>query len=109
MNQRARDFWLEAKHLGDVIRNPTAAALVPPAGTEFYKSQLGNFVALACLPVPFAGSRTTPTSRPSPASDARTAKGVSRESSRPDGVHLPGRDGFSPRSERHRQALANPG
>lgn len=60
MNQRARDFWLEAKHLGDVIRNPTAAAFVPPVGTEFYKSQLGNFEALTCLPVPFAEKSNNP-------------------------------------------------
>jgi hypothetical protein len=60
MDQRARDFWLEAKHYGDIIRNPTAAALVPGAGCVFYKSVYGNFVPVACLPVPFAEMANNP-------------------------------------------------
>lgn len=60
MDQRARDFWLEGKHQGDIIRNPTAAALVPPTGSVFYKSEYGNFVAPACLPVPFAEKANNP-------------------------------------------------
>jgi len=60
MDQRARDFWLEAKHMGDVIRNPTAAALVPPTGSVFYKSEYGNFLAPACLPIPFAEKANNP-------------------------------------------------
>ena len=60
MDQRARDFWLEAKHLGDIIRNPTAAALVPPVGSVFYKSEYGNFLPVACLPVPFAEKANNP-------------------------------------------------
>ena len=60
MDQRARDFWLEGKHLGDVLRNPTAAALLPPAGSPFYKPELGNFLPMACLPVPFAEKANNP-------------------------------------------------
>jgi hypothetical protein len=60
MDQRARDFWLEAKHYGDIIRNPTAAALVPATGSVFYKSEYGNFLAPACLPVPFAEKANNP-------------------------------------------------
>jgi hypothetical protein len=60
MDQRARDFWLEGKHLGDVLRNPAAAALVPPAGSPFYKPELGNFLPLACLPIPFAEKANNP-------------------------------------------------
>lgn len=60
MDQRARDFWLEGKHLGDIIRNPTAAALLPAAGSPFYKPELGNFQALTCLPVPFAEKANNP-------------------------------------------------
>ena len=60
MDQRARDFWLEGKHLGDIIRNPTAAALLPAAGSPFYKAELGNFQALTCLPVPFAEKANNP-------------------------------------------------
>jgi hypothetical protein len=60
MEQRARDFWLEAKHYGDVLRNPTAAALVPAAGSVFYKAEYGNFLPVACLPVPFAEKANNP-------------------------------------------------
>ena len=60
MDQRARDFWLEARHLGDVLRNPTAAALVPPVGSPFYKPTLGNFLPLACLPIPFSEKANNP-------------------------------------------------
>ncbi|HZI27989.1 MAG TPA: hypothetical protein VFD64_07515 [Gemmatimonadaceae bacterium] len=60
MDQRARDFWLEARHLGDILRNPTAAALVPPAGSPFYKPALGNFLPIACLPIPFAEKANNP-------------------------------------------------
>jgi hypothetical protein len=60
MQQRARDFWLEGKHYGDVLRNPTAAALVPAAGTPFYKPEYGNFLPVACLPVPFSEKANNP-------------------------------------------------
>ena len=61
MDQRARDFWLEAKHLGDLIRNPTTpSALLPPAGSPYYKVEYGNFLPLACLPVPFAEKANNP-------------------------------------------------
>jgi hypothetical protein len=60
MNQRARDFWLEGKHLGDIIRNPSAAALLPAVGSPFYKPELGNFLELECLPVPFAEKANNP-------------------------------------------------
>jgi hypothetical protein len=60
MEQRARDFWLEAKHLGDILRNPSAAALVPPVGSPFYKPALGNFLPIACLPIPFVEKANNP-------------------------------------------------
>ena len=60
MDQRARDFWLEAKHLGDIIRNPAAAAFVPPAGSPFYKPEQGNFGDLKCLEVPFVEKTNNP-------------------------------------------------
>lgn len=60
MDQRARDFWLEGKHLGDIIRNPTAAAFVPAVGSPFYKPELGNFLPIACLPIPFAEKANNP-------------------------------------------------
>lgn len=52
MNQRAREFWLEAKHLGDWVRNPTATPFVGASGTPFYKPAQGAFGTSTCLPVP---------------------------------------------------------
>ncbi len=52
MDQRARDFWLEAKHLGDWQRNPTATPYVPAAGTPFYKPAQGTFGNATCFPIP---------------------------------------------------------
>jgi hypothetical protein len=60
MSQRARDFWLEAKHLGDALRNPTATPYVPPAGTPFYKPEHGTFGPLVCLDVPFVEKSNNP-------------------------------------------------
>jgi hypothetical protein len=60
MDQRSRDFWMEAKHLGDIIRNPTAAAHYPAAGSNFYKPQLGKFGNSVCLPLPLQETSNNP-------------------------------------------------
>jgi hypothetical protein len=60
MNQRARDFWLEGKHLGDYLRNPSATPLVPAAGTDYYKAEQGVFGPLNCLEVPFVEKANNP-------------------------------------------------
>jgi hypothetical protein len=60
MNQRAREFWLEAKHTGDVARNPAAAAFLPAAGSPFYKPAQGTFGSETCLPVPLAEVNANP-------------------------------------------------
>jgi starch-binding outer membrane protein, SusD/RagB family len=60
MDQRARDFWLEAKHLGDILRNPSAAAFVAPAGAPFYKPEQGDFGPMTCLAVPFVERANNP-------------------------------------------------
>jgi hypothetical protein len=60
MDQRARDFWLEAKHLGDYLRNPEATPFVPPAGSAFYKPDQGEFGAMTCLEVPFIEKANNP-------------------------------------------------
>jgi hypothetical protein len=60
MNQRAREFWLEAKHLGDWVRNPAATPFVAATGTPFYKPAQGNFGASNCLPVPIAETTANP-------------------------------------------------
>jgi hypothetical protein len=58
MDQRARDFWLEAKHLGDWMRNPEATPYVSPAGAPHYK--VGAFGNATCLPVPDAERNANP-------------------------------------------------
>lgn len=60
MDQRARDFWLEAKHLGDALRNPGATPLVPAAGSPYYKPEQGDFGPLTCLEVPFVEKANNP-------------------------------------------------
>jgi hypothetical protein len=60
MDQRAREFWLEAKHTGDWVRNPTATPYVPAAGTLFYKPGQGNFGDASCMPVPLAEIAANP-------------------------------------------------
>jgi hypothetical protein len=60
MDQRAREFWLEAKHTGDWIRNPTATPYVPATGSPFYKAPQGNFGDAMCLPVPLAEVAANP-------------------------------------------------
>lgn len=56
LNQRARDFWLEGKKLGDLRRNPTvnlANVLTDPVGAPFYTSVGGGvFGDTFCAPIP---------------------------------------------------------
>jgi hypothetical protein len=60
MNQRARDFWLEAKHTGDLNRNPAATPFVGATGSPYYKPAQGAFGAATCLPVPLAEVNANP-------------------------------------------------
>jgi hypothetical protein len=60
MDQRAREFWMEAKHTGDWMRNPAATPYVPAAGTTFYKPAQGNYGNATCLPVPLAEVNANP-------------------------------------------------
>jgi hypothetical protein len=60
MDQRAREFWLEAKHVGDWVRNPTATPFVGAAGTPYYKPAQGAFGASNCLPIPLAEVNANP-------------------------------------------------
>jgi hypothetical protein len=56
LNQRARDFWLEGKKLGDLRRNPSVpftAVLMDPAGAPFYApSKTSKFGSTVCAPIP---------------------------------------------------------
>ncbi|HKV49686.1 MAG TPA: hypothetical protein VJO52_00655 [Gemmatimonadaceae bacterium] len=56
LNQRARDFWMEGKKLGDLRRNPSvplSAVLTDPVGAPFYTNSGGGpFGATFCAPIP---------------------------------------------------------
>lgn len=55
LNQRARDFWMEGKKLGDLRRNPSvslAAVLTDPVGAPFYTSAVAQFGDTFCVPIP---------------------------------------------------------
>lgn len=52
LDQKARDFWLEAVHMGDWQRNPDSTPYVPPAGAPYYGELGGEFGELTCLPTP---------------------------------------------------------
>jgi starch-binding outer membrane protein, SusD/RagB family len=56
LNQRARDFWMEGKKLGDLRRNPSVSlpsVLTDPVGAPFYTSVGGGtFGDTFCAPIP---------------------------------------------------------
>jgi SusD family len=55
LNQRAREFWMEAKKLGDIRRNPSVpltGILTDPAGSPFYGPTGGVFGTTICVPIP---------------------------------------------------------
>jgi hypothetical protein len=56
LNQRARDFWLEGKKLGDLRRNPSvslASVLTDPVGAAFYiPARVPAFGSNFCAPIP---------------------------------------------------------
>jgi starch-binding outer membrane protein, SusD/RagB family len=54
MAQRSRDFWLEAKRMGDWRRNPGMVPNILPPGNNYYKPELGDVQSQTCFPLPFA-------------------------------------------------------
>jgi hypothetical protein len=67
LNQRARDFWLEGKKLGDLRRNPTvplAAVLTDPVGAPFYASGSPTFGSTFCVPIPPQETNANPHFKP---------------------------------------------
>ncbi|HEY2067804.1 MAG TPA: hypothetical protein VGG84_17775 [Gemmatimonadaceae bacterium] len=56
LNQRARDFWLEGKKLGDLRRNPSvslASVLTDPVGAPYYvPARIATFGSAFCAPIP---------------------------------------------------------
>jgi len=51
MDQRARDFWLEGKRLGDWRRNPDHVPYILPAGSTYYKPGQGTIGDQTCMPM----------------------------------------------------------
>ncbi|HSY80205.1 MAG TPA: RagB/SusD family nutrient uptake outer membrane protein [Gemmatimonadaceae bacterium] len=55
LNQRAREFWMEAKKLGDLRRNPTvplAGVVTDSVGATFYGAGKATFGSTLCVPIP---------------------------------------------------------
>ena len=53
MEQKTRDFWLEARRMADFRRNPQYMSYIIPAGTDtYYKPELGVVKGETCWPVP---------------------------------------------------------
>ena len=64
MEQKGRDFYLEAKRMGDFRRIPAAVINVPVPGTAYFKpgfSPVGNQV---CWPLPLAETDNNPNINP---------------------------------------------
>ena len=69
LNQRARDFWLEGKKLGDLRRNPSvalASVLTDPSGNPFYvpSTTLPSFGSTFCAPIPPQETNANPNFKP---------------------------------------------
>lgn len=60
MDQRARDFWLEAKKMGDFRRNPDHTPYILQPGDNYYKPEVGVVGNQMCWPVPDAEKRNNP-------------------------------------------------
>ena len=54
LDQRARDFYLEAQHMGTWLRNPGATPYVYKAGTAYYAEAGSTVGNQTCFPVPSA-------------------------------------------------------
>ncbi|MGH7468401.1 MAG: hypothetical protein ACRENP_10500 [Longimicrobiales bacterium] len=60
MEQKARDFWLEAKRVGDFRRNPQHVPYIIPTGNNYYKPEVGSVGSQTCFPVPGNEVRNNP-------------------------------------------------
>jgi hypothetical protein len=61
LDQKSRDFFLEGKHMGDWIRNPSATPYVVPAGSSNYDVVYGGAVGVAtCFPIPAVERENNP-------------------------------------------------
>jgi hypothetical protein len=60
MGQRAREFFLEGKTLGDYRRNPGATRYTPPEGSAFHKGGYGPIGTQRCYPLPRSETTNNP-------------------------------------------------
>ena len=65
-DQRAREFFLEGKRLGDFRRNPAATRFVPVSGTPYFKPGYGNVGSQTCYPIPRAERDNNPNLKTTP-------------------------------------------
>jgi hypothetical protein len=59
MDQRSRDFWLEAKRMGDTRRQPGRVPNVLQPGA-YYKPNIGDVENQTCWPIPFSERNANP-------------------------------------------------
>jgi hypothetical protein len=61
LDQKSRDFYLEGKHMGDWLRNPSETPYVLPAGSAFYDPVYGGAVGAAtCFATPAVERENNP-------------------------------------------------
>jgi starch-binding outer membrane protein, SusD/RagB family len=60
MELRAREFWLEGKHIGDIRRNPLDKAYYDAPDTFYYKGSSTRFGSAICFPIPNEEVNTNP-------------------------------------------------
>lgn len=60
MEQRGREFYLEAKRMGDFRRNPAAVLNVPVPGSTYFKPGFSPVGNQTCWPLPLAETDNNP-------------------------------------------------
>lgn len=63
-NQRAFEFYLEGKRIGDLRRNPTAVSNITPAGGPYFKPGYQNVGNQTCYPLPRVETDNNPNTTP---------------------------------------------
>ena len=63
-NQRAFEFYLEGKRLGDLRRNPTAISNITAAGGVYFKPGYQAVGAQSCYPLPRTETDNNPNTKP---------------------------------------------
>lgn len=63
-NQRAAEFFLESKRLGDMARNGAAVLNVPVAGSTYFKAGFAPVGNQTCIPLPITETDNNPNFNP---------------------------------------------